>query len=208
MAMTRTRRGALLAEAGWVDANGDGVVEKDGQELRFELIYESGQATVTLIVTYFQDAWRAIGVAMTPVSRPFPALVEALTTFDYAMGVVGFDWDASGNQYTMFNCDQYGVGFNLVKYCNPDVDELNNAARRELDREKRIDLLIRAQDLVNEDLPVGTFETTKGGGRLRGAAAQLLPRRLRRSGPRLRLGRGMTAVSRATGRGRTDSSAG
>ncbi len=41
------------------------------------------------------------------------------------------------------------------------MDELNNAARRELDREKRIDLLVQAQDLVNEDLPVGTFETTK-----------------------------------------------
>ncbi len=62
----------LLAEAGWVDANGDGVVEKDGQELRFDLIYESGQATVSLITTYFQDAWRAIGVAMTPVSYAVP----------------------------------------------------------------------------------------------------------------------------------------
>ena len=42
---------------------------------------------------------------MTPVSRPFPALVEALTTSDYTMGVVGFDWDASGNQYTMFKVE-------------------------------------------------------------------------------------------------------
>ena len=68
---------ALLAEAGWTDTDGDGIVDKDGQPFSFEMIYASGSPTTDQIVAYMQDAWRAIGVEMTPRALEFPALVEA-----------------------------------------------------------------------------------------------------------------------------------
>ena len=36
---------ALLAQAGWTDTNGDGTVDKNGQELKFELVTLSGSPT-------------------------------------------------------------------------------------------------------------------------------------------------------------------
>ena len=47
------------------------------------------------------------------------------------------------------------VGFNAMKYSNPEVDELLAAANVELDPERRREILIDAQNLVNNDLPVG-----------------------------------------------------
>ena len=46
--------------------------------------------------------------------------------FDVAL--LSFSWDASFIQDAMFGCDQYEGGFNMVKYCNEQVDALN--ARR------------------------------------------------------------------------------
>ena len=36
---------ALLAEAGWTDTNGNGIVDKDGVEMSFEFLYPSGTPT-------------------------------------------------------------------------------------------------------------------------------------------------------------------
>lgn len=145
----------LLAAAGWSDGNGDGIVEKDGQELRFELLYPSGDANLDQYAVYMQDAWEAIGVAMTPTPLEFNALVDAVSvTFDYEVAMLAFGEAITGSHAIMFNCDQYEVGFNMTRYCNPHVDDLNNRARQELDPAKRRELLIQAENLIHDDLAV------------------------------------------------------
>jgi peptide/nickel transport system substrate-binding protein len=147
---------SLLTEAGWTDTDGDGIVDKDGDSLSFELLYRSGSPTEDQLVAYLQDAWRAIGVDASPRSLEFPALIEATTTnptFDIA--IYRFLWDASFLQDAMFGCDQYQVGFNDMKYCNPELDAINDEARRTFDQDARRELLIQASNIVNDEQPVG-----------------------------------------------------
>jgi peptide/nickel transport system substrate-binding protein len=157
---------ALLSEAGWSDTNGDGIVEKSGQPFSFELIYRSGSPTNDQLVAYMQDAWRDVGVEVRPRALEFPALVETISgdhTFDVAL--ISFSWDASFTQDSMFACDQYAGGFNVVKYCNAQVDAIFGEAKRTLDFETRRQLLIQATNLINDDLPVAVlfFGTTSVG---------------------------------------------
>jgi peptide/nickel transport system substrate-binding protein len=146
---------SLLAEAGWTDTDGDGIVDKDGESLSFELLYNAGSPTTEQIVAYMQDAWRAIGVAATPRAMDFPALIEVLTvdhTWDITL--IGLAWDATFIQDPVFGCDQYGVGFNDMKYCNEELDAINDEAERTFDEAKRRELLIRASNIINEELPI------------------------------------------------------
>jgi peptide/nickel transport system substrate-binding protein len=155
------RAEALLAEAGWTDGDGDGILDKDGVRFSFELVYRTGSPIDEQQVTYMQDAWRAIGVDGRPRALEFPALVEQLSeTNDFEMAMLGFGWDASFIQDLMFGCAQYEGGFNAIRYCNPEVDALNAAAMRTFDEEERRELLIAATDLVNEDLPVAVVHFT------------------------------------------------
>jgi peptide/nickel transport system substrate-binding protein len=150
---------SLLAEAGWTDSDGDGTLDKDGEALSFEFLYPSGSPTSDQIAAYIQDAWSAIGVNATPRSLEFPALIEATTTnptFDIAM--YGFSWDASFIQDAMFGCDQYQVGFNDMKYCNPELDEINDQAKRTFDEATRRDLLIEASNIVNDEQPIAVLQ--------------------------------------------------
>jgi len=148
----------LLAEAGWADSNGDGTIDKDGQELAFEFLHPSGSPTTDQLAAYMQDAWSQVGIGATPRALEFSALVEVLTvSHAFDLVILGFGWDASFIQSAMFDCDQYGVGFNDMRYCNPRIDELNAQARREFDPERRADLLIEVSNIVNEEQPVSVL---------------------------------------------------
>ena len=152
----------LLTDAGWTDSDGDGVVDKDGQPFTFEMIYQSGSPTVDQLIAYMQDAWKAIGVNPTPRAMEFSALVQTLTgdhNFDVAL--LGFSWDATFIQDAMFGCKQYEGGFNMVKYCNPKVDELNAKAKRTFAEDARRELIIEATNIVNDELPVGVMHFSK-----------------------------------------------
>jgi peptide/nickel transport system substrate-binding protein len=153
----------LLADAGWKDSNGDGVVEKDGQAMQFEFLYPSGSPTTDQIVAYIQDAWKKIGVAMTPRSLEFPAMLKELQeTHQFRSAALGFNWDATFIQDAMFGCAQYQGGFNFMKYCNPDLDKINAQAKIAFDQAKRADLLIEASNIVNDELPVLVLHFRKG----------------------------------------------
>lgn len=154
---------ALLAEAGYSDSDGDGILEKDGQPLSFELLYASGSPTSEQIVAYLQDAWKAVGVDMAPHALEFPALIEATTTsLDWDVAMYGFSWDASFIQDAMFGSNQYQVGFNDMMYCNPQVDELNAQAKLTFDEAARRDLLIDVSNIVNDEQPIAVLFFSEG----------------------------------------------
>jgi len=149
---------ALLAEAGWTDTDGDGIVDKDGEALSFELLYPSGSPTSDQTVAYLQDAWGQIGVEATPRSLEFPALIEATTTDpSFEIAIYGFSWDASFIQDAMFGCEQYQVGFNDMRYCNPELDEINDQAKRTFDIDARRELLTQASNIVNDEQPIAVM---------------------------------------------------
>jgi peptide/nickel transport system substrate-binding protein len=153
---------ALLAEAGWTDSDGDGIVDKDGKPFAFELMYSSGAQSTEQIVAYMQDAWRDIGVDATPRALEFPALVKAISEdHDFDVALLGFNWDPSFIQDSMFGCNQYEGGFNFVRYCNERVDELNAQAKRTFDEAARRELVIEATNLINDDLPVAVMHFSK-----------------------------------------------
>ena len=149
----------LLASAGWEDTDGDGIVEKDGQPLSFTLITSSGGgAVIDQLLAELQQRWRDIGVEMQPSLIEFPALVEIITnTYDFEVAMLGFNWDATGGQGAVFATDSYRNAFNFMKYSSPEFDALEEQQLRELDPEKRRQLLIEQSKIVWEDQPVGIF---------------------------------------------------
>ncbi|MEX1157465.1 MAG: ABC transporter substrate-binding protein [Thermomicrobiales bacterium] len=168
---------ALLDEAGWVDTNGDGTRDKDGQELAFEMNGIAGNAVAEATLTAMQEFWAQIGVDMTPALEPFPALVERIAqTFEYEAFLVGFSWGAAVDQSTMFTCDAAGGnGFNITAYCNPEVDAILAEALSEPDQARRIELYNEFQNIVVEELPETVLFFTQGINGLSNRAHNVFP---------------------------------
>jgi peptide/nickel transport system substrate-binding protein len=145
----------LLDEAGWV-VGADGIRAKDGQRMSFTMYGISGNNIAVQTLQAMQADWKKIGVEMTPQPEPFQQLVSRITeTFDFEIFLVGFSWDATPDQSPMWACDSYKAGFNMVKYCNPKVDDLLKKAAAEPDKAKRIELYTEFQNVLLADVPMG-----------------------------------------------------
>lgn len=55
----------LLAEAGWRDINGDGILDKDGASFDVELLVPTGEANADMVVLVVQSQLKEIGVRLT-----------------------------------------------------------------------------------------------------------------------------------------------
>jgi peptide/nickel transport system substrate-binding protein len=145
----------LLADAGWADSDGDGVVEKDGTKLEFDWISIGGIAEYETMLASIQQWWADIGVAMQPQFVEFATLLDGLDAHDFRIMNLAFNWTPPWDQGPMFRTDSYEGGFNYVKYSNPEFDRLDDLQKREQDLQARIDLLVQQSNIVNNDVPVG-----------------------------------------------------
>ncbi|MEM6792974.1 MAG: ABC transporter substrate-binding protein [Acidobacteriota bacterium] len=111
----------LLAEAGFADADGDGVLEKDGEPFRIELLTNSDNALRQDILVMIQDQLKRIGVEVVARTMEFNSMIPVLNAgeFDGAiMGLsIGTDLDLSFNFAT-------GGGLNWGGFSDPQTDAL------------------------------------------------------------------------------------
>lgn len=145
----------VLAEAGWNDDDGDGLVEKDGRGLEVELLYPTTNTMRAQMAVLIQADLARVGVKVLPRPVEFAALMARQEAGDFD-GVLAA-WEeatkvdlASG--WATPGADQ-GTG-NFFGYSNPEVDELLRqvAAAPDLDRTRV--LLAHAQRLIVADQPV------------------------------------------------------
>jgi peptide/nickel transport system substrate-binding protein len=146
------RARTLLAQAGWADTDGDGVVEKDGKRLSFTMLSSTTSTVADLLDAYMQQAWKAIGVEMQPEPLSFLAMLDRIEARDFEMVRLGFNWNLDPGQGVMF---ETGGAFNFFGYSNLDYDRLEAEQRRTLDPARRIDLIIEQAKIVWKELPVG-----------------------------------------------------
>ncbi|MBK9122088.1 MAG: hypothetical protein IPM16_03060 [Chloroflexi bacterium] len=152
---------ALLEEAGWVDSDGDGVREKDGQPLAFTISYSNILQHFETTALVAQDQLEAIG---------FDVELELVEWANYIDQIyLGQAYDAtpmsnSGGTQTpdpndfmsLVNSreDLVGAGNNLASYVNPEVDALIDAARSlpGCDPAARAEIYYQIQQLTQDDV--------------------------------------------------------
>jgi peptide/nickel transport system substrate-binding protein len=155
----------LLEQAGWTDSDEDGTVDKDlngdgsiteDEQLRFDFIYSEGVAIYEQMVPYMQEAWAEVGIDMLPQAVPFPTLQQRVDDGDYGVALYGFSWSPDGGQGLMFRCDSFAPeGFNSMRYCNEQYDQLDDQQLRTLDDEARRQLQIELSNIANNDAANG-----------------------------------------------------
>jgi peptide/nickel transport system substrate-binding protein len=144
----------LLAEAGWEDSDGDGIIDKeiDGRRVPFEftmLTYQSenGISTATLM----KENLDLLGIVCNVKPTEFTVLQQKLLDHEFEASMGG--WGAGKDPATNANIFGSGQGRNYGNYSNPEVDELFEQGKHEFDPEKRAEIYGKIHMKLWEDQP-------------------------------------------------------
>lgn len=146
----------LLAEAGFEDTNGDGVVERDGKKLSFEILTNLGNKQREKTAVIIQRRLKEVGIETHIRTLEWASL---LTNFikpgDFDAVVMGWGLGLDPDQYNIWHSSQQKPGqFNFIGYNNPAVDKLLEQGRLEFDPEKRMQIYHEFAKVLYEDSPL------------------------------------------------------
>ncbi len=148
------RARALLDQAGWLPGR-DGIRQKDGRRLSFELLVAGADAATQDLAAEFQSDMRSIGIAVTVRSLDFATFIAQTEGLHYDLALGGWGGVPDPDQFTLLESKQVPpVGNNLMSYSNPIVDRDVTLGLRTLDYQKRRAIYDSMQRVTAEDLPV------------------------------------------------------
>ncbi len=145
---------ALLEEAGWMDSDGDGARDRNGETFSFELL-ATPRRDWGAVQTLVQASLGEIGIEVEPVVREQGALIPLVIGADRRFDAVIIGWarDVPLNDVDLWACDQVGQPFQFTSYCNPVLDAVLDSIPLEADRARLRSLIGRYHELVAEDQP-------------------------------------------------------
>lgn len=152
----------LLKDAGYVDRDGDGIIEDaEGHPIEFSLTTNAGNQVREKMCSILKEDWTKLGMKVNYRPLDFQTLVEKLyTTYDWDALLIGFTGGIEPNN-----------GANMLRsngnlhFWNPDqpepatpweaeIDRLLDQGSRELDVQKRRTVYWRIQEILHEQLPM------------------------------------------------------
>jgi peptide/nickel transport system substrate-binding protein len=146
----------ILDDAGYADTNGDGIREMpDGsRDLHFRMHWPSDSIDGPRQAELLSEMWGEVGVSVELQSVDPDALTaECCPTFDFDIILWGWGSDPDPNLLlSVYTTDEIPNGYNETGYSNPELDELFVQQSRELDIDRRRELVWQMQEIVHEDV--------------------------------------------------------
>ena len=144
---------ALLAQAGWKDADGDGVLEKDGRPFRFTLETNQGSQLRNDVAVMVQDHLKKVGIDAQPRTLEFKTYLQKHDAHDFDAFVGGHREATKVDLKSLLHTSALEGGYNHAGYSSAAMDSAIDKARMETDTAKARQLWSSAQKLFHEDQP-------------------------------------------------------
>lgn len=150
----------LLAEAGWIDRDDDGVLENENdEEFEFEFTRAQGGTVSPKVAKYLKDQCAKVGIRMTENVVDWSVYGDVQDERDF--DAITMMWSHSlpeSDPFQLWHSDSIkNRGDNYIQFSSPEADRLIEAGRRELDDEKRMAIWHQLHTLLHEEQPY-TFD--------------------------------------------------
>ncbi len=147
---------ALLAEAGWKDTNGDGLLDKDGKPFAFELLTNQGNDERKKVAEIIQASLREVGVGVEVRILEWAAfLKEYIKKRRFEAIVLGWGIGLDPDQYDVWHSSKTGPDeLNHISFQNAEVDGLLEKGRSSCVQSERKQYYDRLQEVLAEEQPI------------------------------------------------------
>jgi peptide/nickel transport system substrate-binding protein len=146
----------LLAEAGWKDRDGDGILENEkGDKFTFEYTYATGGEISERLARFVKDSYGKAGIIVTTRPVDWSRYQELLKLRDFDAITMG--WGANSPESDprqIFHSESIKEGGdNFTQWVNKDCDALIEKGRRTMDEATRMAVWRQFEACIAEDQP-------------------------------------------------------
>jgi len=147
----------MLDNSGYLDTDGDGIREMPGggRSLSFRLNWPAGAVDEARIADILFPSWEQVGIEAEPSSLDYGVLL-ARNFPEYDFDLMISAWIAEPDPDLLLSTmasQSIPFGLNQSGYSNPEYDDLFGQQRREMDRDSRVAVVHRMQEIAHRDLP-------------------------------------------------------
>lgn len=140
---------ALLEEAGWVDSDGDGVLDKDGEAFSVEFIVDSGSELQTDAAPVLQAQLKKVGIDLQITQYERGAVRETMLAGDYQIGLYGYLW-ADPDILTY----RFSEGMSPSQFFSDELSTMLDEARVVADPAERTAAYLDIQKYLLDEVPM------------------------------------------------------
>jgi peptide/nickel transport system substrate-binding protein len=140
----------LLDEAGWIDADGDGVREKAGRPLRFTLLTNAGNARRADVMQIIQQQWKRVGVDARLRQEETTTFLNDVPAKKYEAALGSWQVALSPDISILF---RRGSPLNVVGYADPETGRMMDQALAEPTDERADPLWRAAAERIVQEQP-------------------------------------------------------
>jgi peptide/nickel transport system substrate-binding protein len=154
----------LLAEVGWIDTDGDGILDKDGVPFAFTMLIPSGTAISEQYSEMMQYNLRRVGIRMDVLALEWASFLERVMSRNFDVVVMSWAMELESDPYQLFHGSQADPDLrrsNPVGFKNALADELIGRIRLAIDDDERQRLNYSFHRLLDAEQPYTFLWTRK-----------------------------------------------
>jgi ABC-type transport system substrate-binding protein len=150
---------ALLEEAGWKDADGDGIRENTvaGKKVDavFELMIYADSPQYLQIAEIIKENCRRLGVQANIIPAQWALMLQRLRKKEFDATILGWALNWKNDPFQIFHGSQADLpeSSNSGGYANPEVDALIERLRVTMDPEAQTEIYHKIHRLIYDDQP-------------------------------------------------------
>lgn len=142
---------SLLREVGWTKGS-DGMLRKDGQPLKFKLLWGriAGRQEIAVLV---QQYWRDLGIDVEMEGLEWSATIARFVKRDYQIFLDRWVAPYEPDMTNYFSSSAATTGKNSAVYSNPEIDKVLEAGRSATTLEERKKIYSKFQESIHDEQP-------------------------------------------------------
>ncbi len=145
----------LLAEAGWKDTDGDGIVDKGGIKFEFTIMEVANHPIQTRMLPLIKEDMAKAGIDMKIQSFEWSVYIQRLEQKKFDACTLGWSSPYESDPYQIWHSSEADkpASSNHIGFRSKEADKLIEAMRVEFDFDKRIKLAHQFQQLLHDEQP-------------------------------------------------------
>lgn len=146
----------LLTEAGWIDSDNDGVLDKDGVKFSVKAVFPRGNPIVDDRMAILKNDLKSVGIEMDIQQLEWASFLEKVKQRDLDVVTLSWAMDPENDPHQIWHGSGAGKksrGSNHVSFNNPLADELIEKLRVTIDPKQRQQLAYAFHHLIDSEQP-------------------------------------------------------